>query len=128
MSSKRVLISYFFGDDMIPLGASCADAFRRFGHEVFCFNSQIESRWEAMLLKPVNRLRPPTRLGVRQREVLQLVAEGRQNKEIAAALSISVKTVEYHKSRIMSRLDIHTATGLTRYALHHGILAPLLPR
>jgi DNA-binding NarL/FixJ family response regulator len=79
------------------------------------------------LLKPVNRLRPPTRLGVRQREVLQLVAEGRQNKEIASALNISVKTVEYHKARIMSRLDIHTSAGLTRYAIHHGILAPLLP-
>jgi DNA-binding NarL/FixJ family response regulator len=80
------------------------------------------------LLKPVSRLRPPTRLGVRQREVLQLVAEGRQNKEIASALNISVKTVEYHKSRIMSRLDIHSSAGLTRYAIHHGILDPLLPR
>ena len=80
------------------------------------------------LLKPPKRQGPAQRLGVRQREVLQLVAEGRQNKEIAAVLSISVKTVEYHKSRIMSRLDIHTAAGLTRYAIHHGILAPLLPR
>jgi DNA-binding NarL/FixJ family response regulator len=75
------------------------------------------------LLRPAKRQRPPTRLGVRQREILQLVAEGRQNKEIAAALDISIKTVEYHKTRIMSRLDIHTAAGLARYAISHGILA-----
>jgi len=56
MSGKRVLISYFFGHDMIPLGVSCANAFREFGYEVRCFNSQAESRWERAILKPVNRL------------------------------------------------------------------------
>jgi spore maturation protein CgeB len=56
MSGKRVLISYFFGDDMIPLGESCADAFHSLGYEVARFNSQIESRWQPALLKPVNRL------------------------------------------------------------------------
>ena len=61
-------------------------------------------------------------MGVRQQEVLQLVAEGRQNKEIAAVLDISIKTVEYHKSRIMSRLDIRSSAGLTRYAIKHGLV------
>src|ERR1700704_428568 len=56
MSRKSVLISYFFGDDMIPLGVSCANAFRDFGYEVRCFNSQMESRWDRALLKPVNKL------------------------------------------------------------------------
>ena len=56
MSRKRVLISYFFGDDMIPLGESCADAFLALGYEVARFNSQVESRWQPSLLKPVNRL------------------------------------------------------------------------
>jgi DNA-binding NarL/FixJ family response regulator len=74
------------------------------------------------LLKPAKRRGPAQRLGVRQQEVLQLVAEGRQNKEIAAVLDISVKTVEYHKSRIMSRLDIRSAAGLTRCAIKHGIV------
>jgi len=63
------------------------------------------------------------RLTPRQREVLQLVAEGRSRKEIAALLRISVKTVEFHKTRIMTELDIHTSAGLTRYAIDHGIAA-----
>ena len=50
------MISYFFGDDMIPLGVSCANAFRELGYEVHRFNSQVESRWEQVLLKPLNRL------------------------------------------------------------------------
>jgi DNA-binding NarL/FixJ family response regulator len=63
------------------------------------------------------------RLTLRQLEILRLVAEGYQNKEIAQALKISVKTVEFHKTRIMSELDIHTSAGLTRYAIDHGITA-----
>lgn len=57
----------------------------------------------------------------RQREVLQLVAEGRGTKEIATILSVSVKTVEFHKSRIMQQLDIHSIADLTKYAITHGI-------
>lgn len=57
----------------------------------------------------------------RQREVLQLVAEGRGTKAIATALTVSVKTVEFHKSRIMQQLDIHTTADLTKYAITHGI-------
>ena len=63
------------------------------------------------------------RLTLRQLEILRLVAEGYQNKEIAQRLNISVKTVEFHKTRIMSELDIHTPAGLTRYAIDHGIAA-----
>ena len=58
-------------------------------------------------------------------EILRLVAEGYQNKEIAQLLKISVKTVEFHKTRIMNELDIHTPAGLTRYAIDHGIAASL---
>ena len=57
----------------------------------------------------------------RQREVLQLVAEGRGTKEIATILSVSVKTVEFHRSRIMQQLDIHSTADLTKYAITHGI-------
>jgi len=67
--------------------------------------------------------RDPKRLTLRQLEILRLVAEGYQNKEIAQLLKISVKTVEFHKTRIMTQLDIHTAAGLTRYAIDHGIAA-----
>jgi DNA-binding NarL/FixJ family response regulator len=62
-----------------------------------------------------------TVLTPRQREVLQLVAEGRGTKEIATILSVSVKTVEFHKSRIMQQLDLHTTADLTKYAITHGI-------
>lgn len=57
----------------------------------------------------------------RQREVLQLVAEGHGTKEIATILNVSVKTVEFHKSRVMQQLDLHTTADLTKYAITHGI-------
>jgi DNA-binding NarL/FixJ family response regulator len=62
-------------------------------------------------------------LTTRQREVLQLVAEGRSVKEIAAILKVSAKTVEFHKSALMDRLGIHTTAELTRYAIGHGMVA-----
>ena len=62
-------------------------------------------------------------LSLRQREVLQLVAEGRTVKEIARVLNVSTKTVEYHKSVLMNRLDIHTTVELTQYAIGHGMVA-----
>ncbi|MDP3089619.1 MAG: response regulator transcription factor [Nitrospira sp.] len=57
----------------------------------------------------------------RQREVLQLVAEGHGTKAIATILNVSVKTVEFHKSRVMQQLDLHTTADLTKYAITHGI-------
>jgi len=63
------------------------------------------------------------RLTPRQREVIQLVAEGKAIKEIADILGISVKTVEFHKSRIMEELDRHTTAELTRYAVAHGLVS-----
>jgi len=59
----------------------------------------------------------------RQREVLQLVAEGKSSKEIAAALSISVKTVEFHRNNLMDELGVHTVAELTRYAMVRGIIS-----
>lgn len=63
----------------------------------------------------------PDRLPVRQREILQLVAEGLTLKEIASTLGLSPKTVEYHKSRLMEQLGLHTTAELTKYALAHGL-------
>jgi DNA-binding NarL/FixJ family response regulator len=64
-------------------------------------------------------------LSGRQREVLQLVAEGYSAKEIAKMLSISSKTVEFHKGLIMKKLDLHSVAELTQYALQHGIAGNL---
>src|SRR6266852_3674002 len=59
----------------------------------------------------------------RQREVLQLVAEGSSVKEIAAILKVSAKTLTFHKSALMDKLGIHTTAELTRYAIEHGLIA-----
>ena len=58
----------------------------------------------------------------RQREILQLVAEGRSTKEVAQLLELSVKTVEAHRSQIMGRLDIHDVPGLVRFAIRSGLV------
>ena len=60
----------------------------------------------------------------RQREVLQLVAEGKAVKEIAQLLNISPKTVEFHKAQIMEQLDLRTTAELTKYAMAHGLTTP----
>ena len=62
-------------------------------------------------------------LTLRQREVLQLVAEGRSFKDISSILCISVKTVEFHKARIAKQLGLHTKADLTKYAITHGLVS-----
>jgi DNA-binding NarL/FixJ family response regulator len=61
-------------------------------------------------------------LTARQREVLQLIAEGHTMREIAQILHISVKTAESHRSQLMERLDIHDVTGLVRFAIRIGLV------
>jgi DNA-binding NarL/FixJ family response regulator len=63
-------------------------------------------------------------LSAREREVLQLLAEGNSTKEIAARLEVSIKTVETHRKQIMDKLDIHSIAELTKYAIREG-LTPL---
>jgi DNA-binding NarL/FixJ family response regulator len=65
---------------------------------------------------------PVASLTPRQREVLQLLAEGRSAKEIASRLGISARTVEFHKYQIMDTLDIHTGAELTHFAIKHGLV------
>jgi DNA-binding NarL/FixJ family response regulator len=64
------------------------------------------------------------RLTSRQREVLQLIAEGHSTKEIARQLAVKPKTVEMHRSQLMAELDIHDIAGLVRYAIRSGLIAP----
>src|SRR5438128_6605239 len=61
-------------------------------------------------------------LTTREAEVLQLIAEGRANKQIAAELCISIKTVEKHRQQVMNKLNIHDVAGLTRHAISKGII------
>lgn len=78
------------------------------------FDSFLTSPWP--VAKAQHTLTP------RQREVLQLVAEGRSRKEIAGILQISVKTVEFHKSRLVRALQLKTPADFTRYAIKHGFI------
>jgi DNA-binding NarL/FixJ family response regulator len=66
---------------------------------------------------------PAASLTPRQREVLQLLAEGRSAKEVAATLEISPRTVEFHKYQMMESLDIHTSAELVHFAVKHGLVA-----
>lgn len=63
-------------------------------------------------------------LSPRERQVVQLVAEGRSTKQIAELLKISVKTAEFHRGRVMEKLDIHDTAGLVRYAIREGLITP----
>lgn len=67
---------------------------------------------------------PHDPLSDRERQVLQLVAEGNTTKEVARILGVSVKTAESHRSRIMQKLDIHDTAGLVRCAIRRGIIKP----
>jgi DNA-binding NarL/FixJ family response regulator len=63
-----------------------------------------------------------TQLSSREREIVQLIAESHSNKQIAATLQISIKTVETHRSRIMAKLDLHSVPSLVRYAIRNHII------
>jgi DNA-binding NarL/FixJ family response regulator len=66
----------------------------------------------------------PSVLTSREREVLQLLAEGQANKEVATALQISTKTAETHRARIMAKLEVHSMSELVRYAIRNHIIEP----
>jgi len=76
------------------------------------------------LAQAENDLPDQASLTPRQREVLQLYAEGRSAKEVASVLHISTRTAENHKARIMSLLGISTTAALVHYAIRHGIVSP----
>ena len=90
------------------------------------FSPSIAKRLRHRNEKTVDRKGQPkaatVSLSSREAEVLQLIAEGEANKQIAAALGISIKTVEKHRDHVMKKLDIHDIAGLTRYAIEAGII------
>jgi len=96
---------------------------------------QSVARGETYLSPPISRQvvdgymqrvgqgeQPLALLTGRQREILQLIAEGSSTKEIARKLNLSVKTVETHRAQLMERLDIHDVAGLVRFAVRHGMI------
>jgi DNA-binding NarL/FixJ family response regulator len=142
MPDAKVLILSAHSDDayidrVIAMGAvgflikqTSAQILAKAVHEVMAgntfFSPQISKRVRDRL-QASDRLggaevKKATGLTSRELEVVQLVAEGQPNKQIAAELKISIKTVEKHRQRLMDKLNIHDTAGLTRYAIAHGII------
>jgi DNA-binding NarL/FixJ family response regulator len=90
------------------------------------FSPAITKRLQTALGKPRDRdgmlKANSSRLTARESEVLQLVAEGSANKQVAAELGISIKTVEKHRQHLMDKLNIHDTAGLTRFAIKTGVI------
>ncbi len=84
---------------------------------------QISRALEETFLRDPKALNRPRELTGRQREVLQMLAEGRSLKEIAYLLQITHRTARFHKARIMAELDITTTSELVKYAINHGIIS-----
>ncbi len=99
-------------------------------HEVMAgkafYSPQISKRVQDHYNKPDTAgglmIKKATGLTSRELEVIQLVAEGHANKQVAADLNISIKTVEKHRQHLMDKLNIHDTAGLTRYAIAQGII------
>ncbi|MFB3924060.1 MAG: response regulator [Terriglobia bacterium] len=94
-------------------------------------NSFFTSKVAKMVVDGLRKAPPPgretilpDRLTPREREVVQLLAEGKSSKEVAVALDLSVKTAETHRSNIMRKLDIHSVSDLVRYAVRNRIIEP----
>ena len=85
---------------------------------------QIRSAMEEIFIRDPKLLSQPRELSDRQREVLQMLAEGRSMKEIAYTLQITHRTVRFHKTRIMEELGIKTTSELVQYAIKHAIISP----
>jgi DNA-binding NarL/FixJ family response regulator len=74
--------------------------------------------------KPPRGEESASKLTPREREIVQLLAEGKSNKEVASALNISVKTAETHRTNIMRKLDLHSVSELVRYAVRNKMIEP----
>jgi DNA-binding NarL/FixJ family response regulator len=99
-------------------------------HEVMAgnvfYSPQVSKRLRDHYQKPDKvgglLIKKATGLTSRELEVIQLVAEGQANKQVASGLNISIKTVEKHRQHLMDKLNIHDTAGLTRYAIAQGII------
>jgi DNA-binding NarL/FixJ family response regulator len=103
------------------------DAIKALSQHQLYFTGVVSSiLFDKALRPPLKRAGEATRdrLTARERELLQLVAEGKSNKEVADALGIGVRTAEKHRATVMSKLDIQSVAGLTRYAIRNKIIEP----
>jgi DNA-binding NarL/FixJ family response regulator len=139
--STRVLILSAHSDDayvehVIALGAAgyllkqssssmLAKSIREVHRGLTCFTPALANhlRRRGKISQSAGVLKvPDLKLTTRENEVLQLIAEGKANKETADILHISIKTVEKHRHQVMRKLDLHNTASITRYAIAHGII------
>jgi DNA-binding NarL/FixJ family response regulator len=96
-------------------------------HKAF-FTSKVSEVLFAEILNRSETSPPPTqtskRLTTREREIVQLLAEGRSNKEVAGALSISIRTAETHRANVLRKLSLDSVASLVRYAIRHKMIEP----
>ena len=85
-------------------------------------SKRLDKRHQGALDRAGRFKKKTNRLSSREVEVLQLIAEGKPNKQVATELGVSFKTVDKHRQHLMSKLDIHDVSGLTRYAIAEGII------
>jgi DNA-binding NarL/FixJ family response regulator len=140
-SAKVLVLSSYSDDDYIQklteAGAagylvkhSAGNELVKAIHEAYVGNAyfspavarRLRDHCRAAMTYPGHARRPADYLTTREAEVLQLIAEGRANKQIASELSISIKTVEKHRQQVMNKLGIHDVAGLTRHAIAKGII------
>ena len=106
------------GKDLV----GAVDALRR--NQTYFTSGVAQVILDGHLKSSVQDSQPRYRLTGRQREIVQLLAEGKSSKEVASLLEVSVKTVETHRANIMSRLNCHCVTDLVRYAIRNRIVEP----
>jgi len=120
--ARGYLLKSDAGRDLV----SAVDALRR--NKTFFTPKVAQMVLEGYLGRPSkendddNNRKSGLRLTARQKQILQLLAEGKSSKEVAVALNISVKTAETHRANIMRRLDCHSVTELVRYAIRNHII------
>jgi len=97
-------------------------AIRQVSHGTLCLSPEISQT----IIKAYRAGTEPVspHLSLRERQVLQLVAEGKTTKEIASLLGIGVKTASSHRTRLMRKLEVHQTAGLVRYAIRLGLVHP----
>ena len=142
MPTAKVLVLSSYGDDeyvhqMTEAGAAgyllkqtaATDLIKaireaRKGNAFFSpsISKRLLDQYREAFLKGVPVKKRTELLTSRESEVLQLIAEGKPNKQIASELCISIKTVEKHRQQLMNKLNIHEVAGLTRYAISKGII------
>ena len=94
------------------------------GHAFFTpsISRRVQTRSQKFAAQGGSKKKTGNRLSSREVEVLQLIAEGKPNKQVAAELGVTFKTVDKHRQHLMSKLNIHDVAGLTRYAISAGII------